>query len=128
MGRVNSPTEHEAVVSRLWQEHLSAAFPDGLCGAELAGLDMVLLDADIAGCISAWQNNSGALDSRRHRILRGRISDLNQVLPVLNDAYGFLYFQRLCQLALLVSDSDPRHSRHRLRGEAGCGPITGVEP
>ncbi|WP_238431267.1 hypothetical protein [Streptomyces cavernae] len=105
MSRVNSPSEHEAVVARLWQEHLRATFPAGLRGAERAGIDMVLLDAGIAGCVSTWQNNGGVLDSERHRILRDCIADLGQVLPLLNEAEDFRYFQRLRQLAQLVSDT-----------------------
>ncbi|MET7853740.1 hypothetical protein ABZT48_37365 [Streptomyces avermitilis] len=108
MSRVNSPTEHEAVVARLWQEHLRAAFPAGLRGAECAGIDMVLLDAGIAGCVSTWQNNGGALDPERHRILRGCIADLDQALPILNEVDDLCYFLRLRQLAQLVSDTDPQ--------------------
>ncbi|MFI9749983.1 hypothetical protein [Streptomyces collinus] len=107
MSRVNSPTEHEAAVAHLWQEHLHAAFPAGLRGAELAGIDMVLLDADIAGCVSTWQNNGGVLDAERHRILRDCIADLDQILPLLNEADDLCYCHRLRQLAQLVSDTRP---------------------
>ncbi|MEU8919240.1 hypothetical protein [Streptomyces nigrescens] len=44
--------EHEANVARLWQEHLSAAFPADVRGAEPGDIDIVLLDAAIAGCVS----------------------------------------------------------------------------
>ncbi|WP_205008525.1 hypothetical protein [Streptomyces sp. Cmuel-A718b] len=44
--------ELEAAVSHLWREHQQAPFPAGLRGAERADIDLVLLDADIAGCVS----------------------------------------------------------------------------
>ncbi|MCX5563493.1 hypothetical protein [Streptomyces sp. NBC_00038] len=61
---MNGESKREAVVSRLWQEHLDAEFPAGLRGAELAGIDMVLLDADIAGCVTTWRGNGGFLTDR----------------------------------------------------------------
>lgn len=108
MSRVNSPTEHDAVVAHLWQEHLHAAFPAGLRGAELAGIDMVLLDAGIAGCVSTWQKNGGVLDAERHRILRDCIADLDQILSLLNETDDLCYCQRLRQLAQLVSNTGPQ--------------------
>ncbi|WP_392972479.1 hypothetical protein [Streptomyces sp. LN245] len=50
-------------MNRLWQEHLDAAFPAGLRGAEPAGIDVVLLDATAAGCVSTWLSDGGALDN-----------------------------------------------------------------
>ena len=99
-------TERKAAVARLWQEHLDADFPARLRGVELAGIDMVLLDADIAGCVSAWRNGEGSLDAGRRRILRLCIADLNTVLPLLTDEDDHEYdeyFGRLHRLAALVS-------------------------
>lgn len=110
MSQVNSPTEYEAVAARRWRDHLRAAFPAGLRGAERAGVDMVLLDAYVAGCVSTWLNNGGALDTDRHRILRDCIADLDQVLPLLDEADGVHYFQHLRGLAQLVADTDPQPS------------------
>jgi hypothetical protein len=95
MNRVNSPAQHEADVARLWQGHLRAAFPTGLRGAERGGIDMMLLDAGIAGCPSTWHTDGGALDTERHRILRDRIAEPDQVLPLLDEAEDLCYFQRL---------------------------------
>ncbi|MEU9135173.1 hypothetical protein AB0D33_04225 [Streptomyces sp. NPDC048404] len=74
---MNGSTEHDATVNRLWQEHLGTAFPTGLRGAELSGTDMVLLDATVAGCVSTWLNEGGALDRERYRILRDCVADLD---------------------------------------------------
>ncbi|WP_346173532.1 hypothetical protein [Streptomyces cuspidosporus] len=66
---MNRSPQHDDDVARLWQEHLLAAFPADLRGAELAGVDMALLDASIAGCVSTWKDNGGVLvtDLASHR-------------------------------------------------------------
>ncbi|MFJ8112135.1 hypothetical protein [Streptomyces sp. NPDC096132] len=87
----------------LFQEHLSALFPAALRGAEPAGFDLVLLDALIAGCVSVWQSNGGSLDPGRQRILRECLADLDRALPLLTDAEGIRYFERLRRLAVTVS-------------------------
>ncbi|MFE0420454.1 hypothetical protein [Streptomyces tendae] len=43
----------------LWQEHRDAEFPANLRGVEVEDIDMVLLDADTAGCASTWIDNGG---------------------------------------------------------------------
>ncbi|MFJ4467616.1 hypothetical protein ACIP2X_09080 [Streptomyces sp. NPDC089424] len=89
--------------SRLWEEHLGAVFPAGLRGAELADIDMVLLDASVAGCVTTWLNHAGTLDPARSRILQDSIKDLDRVLLEITEAQELQYFHRLRQLAVLVS-------------------------
>ncbi|MFG2641950.1 hypothetical protein ACGFYP_13405 [Streptomyces sp. NPDC048370] len=105
---MNRTDESDSVVAHLWQEHMRAPFPAGLRGADRAGIDLVLLDADIAGCVSTWQSNGGSLDAERHRILHRRIADLDQILPLLGATEDPPYWQRLHQLARLVAEADPR--------------------
>jgi hypothetical protein len=54
-----------ALVSQLWEHHLRDPFPARLRGEELAGVDMVMLDADVAGCVDTWLHGSGPLDRGR---------------------------------------------------------------
>ncbi|UXY29894.1 hypothetical protein N8I87_27275 [Streptomyces sp. HUAS TT20] len=91
--------------TRLWNEHRRAPFPASLRGAEFGGTDMVLLDADIAGCVFTWLNNGGTLDPGRSRILQSCIEDLDRVMPEITDPDGTQYYQRLRQLALLVAET-----------------------
>ncbi|MFD8546906.1 hypothetical protein [Streptomyces sp. NPDC059649] len=100
--------KYEAVVARLWQEHLEAEFPAGLRGVDLDGIDLVMLDADIAGCVTTWRNNGGSLDAKRLRTLRDCITELDQVLPLLIDAEELRYYKRLHRLATATSQIDPR--------------------
>ncbi|MER5895795.1 hypothetical protein [Streptomyces sp. NPDC001876] len=105
MNRTHGP---DAVVTHWWQEYVHAPFPAGLAGAERAGIDLVLLDADIAGCVSTWRSNDGSLDAERRKILHNRITDLEQVLPLLSATDNPPYWQLLHRLAQLVSEAGPR--------------------
>ncbi|MFA7754242.1 GNAT family N-acetyltransferase [Streptomyces sp. NRRL B-2790] len=87
MSHVTRCSEYEAV-ARLWQEHRRAIFPAGVRGADRSGIDMVLLDAETAGCVSTWLGNDGSLGVRGHRILLHCTARLDQILPVLNESPG----------------------------------------
>ncbi|MDH6228848.1 hypothetical protein M2169_005818 [Streptomyces sp. MJP52] len=89
--------------ARLWQDHRDAAFPAGLRGVELEGIDMVLLDAETAGCVRTWIDNEGVLDLKRERILQAGVEELELVIPQITDPSGRAYYERLHRLALLVS-------------------------
>jgi hypothetical protein len=105
MSRVTGTSEYQTALMRLWREHLGAAFPAGLRGAEPAGIDMVLLDTAVAGCVSTWLNNGGSLDAERHRILYGCLTDLDRALPLITGAEEVRYCRRLRQMAVLASHS-----------------------
>ncbi|MFE1589285.1 hypothetical protein [Streptomyces sp. NPDC059402] len=87
----------------LWQKHRDAEFPANLRGVEVEDIDMVLLDADTAGCASTWINNGGTLDPQRRRFLQRCVEDLGRVIPQISDPSGHQYYQRLHRLALLIS-------------------------
>lgn len=91
-------------VSRLWRKHQHAEFPTRLRGVELAGVDLVALAAEIVGCVENWRAD-GILDEDRGQILTRRIEDLDAVMPLMTSRSEVLYFERLCQLALVVLDS-----------------------
>ncbi|WP_231157404.1 hypothetical protein [Streptomyces sp. CNZ748] len=96
---------HVQNTALLWQEHRDAEFPANLRGVEVEDIDMVLLDADTAGCASSWINNGGTLDSQRRRVLQARVADLERVIPQISDPSGQRYHQRLHRLALLISSA-----------------------
>jgi hypothetical protein len=91
-------------VKELWEEHLAAQFPAGYRGEEIAGVDMVLLDAEIAGCISSYLRSRGKLDADRLRITRTCRLHLDQVIPQLNGE-AQRYYERLRILSDLVTQS-----------------------
>ncbi|MFI5548239.1 hypothetical protein ACIA6E_31165 [Streptomyces sp. NPDC051815] len=49
-------------LARLWEDHLRALFPDGFRGVDYDGVDLVLLDADVAGLVQ--RELTGGLDDR----------------------------------------------------------------
>jgi hypothetical protein len=88
-------------ILNLWQQYSSAAFPKGYGHNEIDGIDLPLLDAEIASCIHMYMYNGVQLDSRRAKILRERLIDLNNVVLFL-DGDELQYFNRLRELANLV--------------------------
>ncbi|GAB2930254.1 hypothetical protein GCM10027280_17320 [Micromonospora polyrhachis] len=94
--------EELEAVARLWDAHLRAAFPEHLRGVDLLGVDMVMLDADIAGCVSTRLGNRGSLDGRRQRTLTRCMADLDRVLPILTGQQERGYYGRLRTMAVAV--------------------------
>jgi hypothetical protein len=101
---------------RLWADHLAAPFPDRLRGEEIDGVDMVMLDADVAGHISSWvgwpsglewlgTGSGGALEEARRNDLARRLDHLDRVVPLFKDAVEIRYFERLRALAALALES-----------------------
>lgn len=103
MVQVSRSSEQVQNAAPLWREHRHAPFPACLRGAEFGGTDMVMLDADTAGCVLTWLNNGGTLDPERSRILQSCVEDLDRVIPEITDPAGIEYYQRLRRLALLVT-------------------------
>src|SRR5688500_13868076 len=88
-------------ILELWQEHSASSFPKGYGGREINGIDLSLLDAEIAGCIRMYVHNSGELDHRNVDILRKSLTELNTIVLLL-DSEELTYFNRLRNLAILV--------------------------
>jgi hypothetical protein len=97
-----------ADVAALWATQRSAPFPSRLRGAEIAGVDIVMLDAQVAGCVSSWLSNGGSLDRRRRDALAACRDHLDRVIPELAGAEA-IYCRRLRDLGVLVLD-DSRDS------------------
>lgn len=89
-------------VAELWAAHYQAPLPPGWRRGSVAGVEMLMLDADIAGCVDSWLRADGALDERRQAILRGRRAQLDRVLPELDGAEA-AYAERLSRLAALIA-------------------------
>jgi hypothetical protein len=88
-------------ILELWQQHSSAAFPKGYGEKIINGIDLPLLDAEIAGCIRMYVHKNGQLDSRYVKSLRQSLVDLNTIVLLLNSE-ELIYFDRLRKLANLI--------------------------
>jgi hypothetical protein len=91
---------------RLWREHREAVYPDGYRDKDVAGVALILLDADIAGCVSASPGGA-RLDPERARILEDCNRDAVTVTRELTGpAVG--YFERLKRMAAIVLEANGR--------------------
>ncbi|MGW7097035.1 hypothetical protein [Streptomyces sp. NPDC054874] len=97
-------SESEAVLlSRMWEEHMHAPFPPHMRGREIEGEDMVLLDADIAGCVVS--SLSGPLDEKRRKILLACLAAVEKVLPSIDDEdCASEYYKHLRDMAVLAAE------------------------
>ncbi|TQM84427.1 hypothetical protein FHX81_6872 [Saccharothrix saharensis] len=100
------------------QEHERAPFPPHLRGRDVDGQDMVMLDADIAGCVHAFL--TGRFDERHRRVLLRLLPTVERILPALDDeGDAFRYYDRLREMAVVVlreSDARPTSGRRDRRG------------
>ena len=87
-------------ILELWQQHSSAAPPKDYDGKKLNGIDLSLLDAEIASCLHRYLNQ-GTLEFRHLETLSNRLIDLNAIMLLLNNE-EMVYFNRLRTLADLV--------------------------
>jgi len=87
-------------ILELWKQHSSATFPKDYGGRKLNGIDLSLLDAEIAGCIHMYVNH-GTLEFRHLETLSNRLIDLNTIVLLLNRE-ELVYFNRLRTLADLI--------------------------
>jgi len=88
-------------VEKLWQEHEASGFPSGLRGRDVAGVDFVMLDADVAGCVSTFLHRKHVLDQWRTALLGLALGNIERLLPQFGPAQRE-YFERLATLARLV--------------------------
>jgi len=88
------------LIEQLWREHELAAFPQGYRGKDINGIDLVMLDADVAGCVDTFLSR-GNLNLFQTAILGLCYRNLSYLLPTLNEE-GKAYYRRLELLAELV--------------------------
>jgi hypothetical protein len=88
-------------IQRLWAEHTRTPFPADCRGEQIEGIELVLLDADIAGCVSTFLGSSGRLDDQRIENLVQCKRHIDLVLLQMKEP-GLMYFARLRDLAQAV--------------------------
>jgi hypothetical protein len=102
---------------RLWREHLEAEYPDGYRDKDVAGVALILLDADIAGCVSASLGGA-RLDPERTAILERCYRDAVAVSRELTGPPRD-YFERLKRMAAIVLEtSSGKYRRGGLTGRS----------
>ena len=96
-----SGPDHDDGLTLLWEEHLRAPFPAGFRGVDFDGVDLILLDADVAGLVQ--RELDGGLDDAGAAILWACIAGLDKVLPLIGDAYCTSYYRRLRTMAAVTA-------------------------
>jgi len=86
-------------ILKLWKQHSTASFPKG--DKEIDGINLSLLDTEIAGCVHMFVHNGGKLDYQRVLTLRNHLIDLNTIILFL-DKDELNYFNRLREMANLI--------------------------
>jgi hypothetical protein len=99
-------------INELWKEHLEAKFPEEFSGKDINGIDFVMLDANVAGCVSAFVDK-GNLNLFQTATLGLCYHSASFMLPILNEE-GTEYFWRLERLAELVlkAVAQKNHAEH----------------
>ncbi|MFJ1704665.1 hypothetical protein [Kitasatospora sp. NPDC088346] len=87
-------------LARLWAEHRRALYPDSFRGVDIEGVELILLDADVAGLVQRELN--GGLDDGGIAHLWACIADLDTIVPLINSAYCASYFAKLRTIARLA--------------------------
>src|SRR5688572_9930185 len=90
----------KSLIDELWKEHVAAPFPKGFRAKDVDGIDFVMLDADIAGCVDTFLER-GNLNLFQTAVLGLCYRHCSYVTPILNKE-GAAYFWRLERLAELV--------------------------
>ncbi|MGW7348260.1 hypothetical protein [Streptomyces sp. NPDC054854] len=102
----------EGGLAGLWEDHLRALFPDGFRGVDFDGVDLVLLDADVAGLVQ--RELKGGLDDSGIAYLWGCIADLDKIVPLINEEYCASYFTKLRTMAQVsAAPTYPPRPDHR---------------
>ncbi|MEV8037683.1 hypothetical protein [Streptomyces sp. NPDC086182] len=96
-----SGAQPEDRLARLSEEHRRALFPDGFRGVDIVGVELILLDADVAGLIQRELN--GGLDDNGIVNLWSCIADLDKIVPLINSAYCASCFAKLRTIAKLAA-------------------------
>jgi len=92
--------ENNLLIKELWQEHLDAPFPKDFRGKDINGVDFVVLDANIAGCVDTYLEH-GDLNLFQTATLGLSYKEASFIVSILNKE-GANYFWRLERLAELV--------------------------
>ncbi|WP_257002003.1 hypothetical protein [Streptomyces sp. WZ.A104] len=91
----------EGGLARLWEDHLRALFPDGFRGVDFDGVALVLLDADGGGLVQ--RELKGGLDGSGIARLWGCITDLDKIVPLINEEYCASCFANLRTMAQVAA-------------------------
>ncbi|MGI5485323.1 hypothetical protein [Microtetraspora malaysiensis] len=93
----------------LFAEQRGLTYPDDLITVEIYGYPMLLIDSDMAGCVTSYVGHArGALDADQLRIVRECARDLRALVPRLRRREGRVYAVRWLRIAELIMSDAPK--------------------
>ncbi|SNT65942.1 hypothetical protein SAMN05421812_12939 [Asanoa hainanensis] len=92
-------------VRQLWAHCRALPFPDGLRGADFGGVDLVLVDSSVAGCVEGWLERDGQLDAKSWDALGRCLDNLDRMIPLLPRQDAIDYFNTYRTCAQLIWDA-----------------------
>ncbi len=101
------------MIEELYKEHINRKFPAGYGGEEILGIDLVMLDADTAGCIDTYlrqKKNNNKLDTWRTAILGICYRNLSLIVRELSGE-AKEYFTALETMARLTLEAIEKEER-----------------
>ena len=100
---IGAVAENLGIVQVLAERHDAAPFPD--CrGEEIDGVDLVLVDADLHGCVVHFLGRPFGNDQWQRDILRRVTEDLDRIVPQLPTEWSG-YFVEARELAHAVLEA-----------------------
>lgn len=102
-GRLDMTSSARSRLEELWDAHCAVPFPQELY-SEPGGVEMVLVDAFIAGCASSVLHSGKFSETGHAQALRDAPGVLRTVLPLLLSAEARVYCERLSALAEAALD------------------------
>ena len=103
-------TDVRAEVARLYEQHRKLRYPKGQRGLELAGVELILIDADAAACGSNWLDDDGDFSEDTLWLAARCLDELRKVVPVFADPrsehyrpYAAHYYGRLLRMVRLIT-------------------------
>ncbi len=104
------PRSARGRVPELLQEHRAASFPARLRGEEVAGVDAVVVDADVVGIVVSWLDGGQRLSRTHERLPPRLMADLEAVLDELEDPDEVTHHRRLRTTARDVIGASQRRT------------------
>ena len=97
------------LIEQLWKEHMSTAFPQGCRGKDVNGVDLVMLDADVAGCVVTFLSR-GNLNLFQTAIIGLCYRNLTYSIPMLSeDGKAYCRLELLAELVLKAVAASSRN-------------------
>ncbi|MEV6983834.1 hypothetical protein AB0M95_21605 [Sphaerisporangium sp. NPDC051017] len=98
----------------LFAEQCGLSYPDDLISVEIYGYPMLLIDNDLAGCVTSYVGHRrGVLDADQLRIVRECARDLRALVPRLRRREGRIYAARWLHIAELIMSDTPEECQLR---------------